>query len=111
MAPLVNASPTKPTLQRHFSTFPLTSHLHSPVLRLVSLHPLLSLSLSFIRVPEIHDSFKYKFFISRSTTVNDVVNSVIQELGLTKSLPIPGGGNLEYVLEEVWTDGGSESMS
>lgn len=35
-------------------------------------------------------------------TVNDLIDHVIEELGLTKALPIPGGGNLEYVLEEVW---------
>ena len=29
----------------------------------------------------------------------------MEELGLPKSIPIPVAGNLEYVLEEVWTDG------
>ena len=37
-----------------------------------------------------------------------VIDTVIQELGLTKSLPVPGGGALEYVLEEVWADQESE---
>lgn len=110
VAPLVNASPAKPVVQQHFSSFPMTAHLHHPVLRLVSLHPLLSLNLSFLRVPEIHDGYDYKFFISRTMTVNDVITSVVEELGLTKTLPIPGGGPLEYVLEEVWWDRGTESM-
>ena len=87
----------------------MTSHLHTPVLRLVSLHPLLQLSLTFARVPEIHDSYEWKVFISRTMTVNDVVSLAMEELGLVKSLPIPGSGVLEYVLEEVWVDGNSES--
>ncbi len=78
----------------------MTAHLHNPVLRLVSLHPHLSIHLAFLRVPEIHDDFRYKVFISKTTTIHDVINSVTDELGLTKSLPVPGGGNLEYVLEE-----------
>jgi hypothetical protein len=33
---------------------------------------------------------------------------VSDELGLTKALPVPGGGTLDYVLEEVWVDGQAE---
>jgi diaphanous 1 len=109
ISPIVNNSGAESSLQRHFSSFPYTSHLHSPAIRLVSLHPLLSLTLSFLRVPEIHDGYERKFFISRMTTVQMLVNSVIEELGLTKALPIPGGGTLEYVLEEVWLDGSARS--
>lgn len=87
----------------------MTAHLHNPALRLVSLHSLLSLSVAFSRVPEIHDGFEYKLFISRTTTVSAVVEAVMEELGLAKSIPIPGAGNLEYVLEEVWIDGNSQS--
>ncbi|KAJ3492688.1 hypothetical protein NLJ89_g11182 [Agrocybe chaxingu] len=36
---------------------------------------------------------------------------MVEELGLAKSLPIPGAGNLEYVVEEVWVDGDSERSS
>ncbi|KAG1735399.1 armadillo-type protein [Suillus lakei] len=92
--PAINAS------QRHFSTFPLTSHLHSPALRLVSLHAALSLSLSFARVPEIHDGFIWTVYYARSSIVEDVVRSVVGDLGLAKSLPIAGGGNLEYIIED-----------
>ncbi|EIW76318.1 hypothetical protein CONPUDRAFT_139713 [Coniophora puteana RWD-64-598 SS2] len=87
---------------RHFSSFPLTSHLHTPVFKLVSLHPFLSVSVSFLRVPEIHDDFKWRVFLSRNTTVDAVIDLIADELGLSKALPVPGGGNLEYVLEEVW---------
>lgn len=79
--------------------------------RLVSLHPLLSIWVSFLRVPEIPDGFKYKIFTSRTMTVADVLDSIVNELGLAKSSPIPGGGNLEYVLEEVWIDGANESRN
>jgi diaphanous 1 len=106
VAPLLNtapASPTRPSMGRHFSAFPLTSHLHKPVLRLVSLHPLLSLTVSFLRVPQIHDGYEWSFFISRGTTVEVAVGLVVDELGLSRNLPVAGGGNFEYVLEEVWT--------
>jgi len=111
IAPLIQTSPSDPSLQRHFSAFALTSHLHSPVLRLVSLHPSLSVSVSFLRVPEIHDGFAWRCFFSRSTTVRDIIESVLDSLGLTRSLPVPGGGTVHYVLEEVWVEGdtGSES--
>ncbi|KAI0776213.1 FH2-domain-containing protein [Trametes elegans] len=112
VAPLLNA-PSSPTAtsHRHFSAFPLTSHLHTPTLRLVSLHPFLSLTFSFLRVPEIHDGFQWKLFLSRSSTVRSAVDAVVEELGLTKVLPIPGGGALEYVLEEVWAAGHSEKAT
>lgn len=87
----------------------MTAHLHHPVLRLVSLHRLLGLSVVFARVPEIHDDFEYKIFISRTTTVSNAIEIIMEELGLAKSIPIPGAGNLEYVMEEVWVDGDSQS--
>lgn len=110
VAPLVNAPHLKPTsVMRHFSSFPMTAHLHSPTLRLVSLHPLLSVLLHFSRVPEIPDDFKYKLFISRTTTISSAIETIMEELGLAKTIPIPGAGNLEYVMEEVWIDGESQS--
>ncbi|KAG6910997.1 hypothetical protein DXG01_006051 [Tephrocybe rancida] len=111
VAPLVNAATTTSKSQRHFSSFPLTAHLHTPVLRLVSLNPQLSVDLSFLRVPEIHDGYHYKFFISRTMTVGELLEGVAEELGLTRVLPVPGGGNLEYVLEEVWIDNKAEKSS
>lgn len=109
VAPLIQTTPPDPSLQRHFSAFALTSHLHSPVLRLVSLHPSLSVSVSFLRVPEIHDGFTWKCFFSRTTTVRGVVESILDTLGLSRSLPVPGGGAVRYVLEEVWAEGDVES--
>lgn len=41
--------------------------------------------------------------------MQDTINAVAEELGLTKSLPVPGGGTLEYALEEVWNEGDTES--
>ena len=106
---MIQTTPSDPSLQRHFSAFALTSHLHAPILRLVSLHPALSVSVSFLRVPEIHDNFTWKCFFSRTTTVGDVVESILETLGLSRSLPVPGGGAVRYVLEEVWTEGDAES--
>ena len=103
VAPLLS-SPSKTTApERHFSAFPLTSHLHSPVLRLVSLHPSLSIELVFLRVMEIHDGFRWTVYLTRSTSVSDVIKTVCEQLGLAKSLPVPGGGNIDYVLEEKWS--------
>lgn len=87
----------------------MTGHLHNPVLRLVSLNPLFSVIVSFQRVPQIHDGFEYKVYISRTMKFTEAVNLIMEELGLAKSLPIPGAGNLEYVVEEVWIDGPNES--
>ena len=109
ISPILNQHNSKS--EAHFSSFPMTNHLHSPMFRLVSLHPLLSIWVSFLRVPEIPDGFKYKIFTSRTMTVADVLDSIVNELGLAKSSPIPGGGNLEYVLEEVWIDGANESRN
>ncbi|KAG2105125.1 armadillo-type protein [Suillus discolor] len=102
IAPLLKQSnyPVTNASQRHFSTFPLTSHLHSPTLRLVSLHAALSLSLSFVRVPEIHDGFTWTVYYARSSIVEDVIRFVVEDLGLTKSLPMAGGGNLEYIIQD-----------
>jgi hypothetical protein len=109
VSPLLNSPEVvKDTPVRHFSVFPLTSHMHTPTLRLVSLHSSLSVTLSFIRVPEIHETFTWKVFFARASTSEDVISTVMEELGLAKTLPIPGAGILEYVLEEVWEDGKSE---
>lgn len=74
----------------------------------MSLHPLLSFTVTFLRVPQIHDGYEWCLFISRRTTVEAAVESVVNELGLSKSLPLLGGSTFEYVLEEVWTEGSVE---
>ena len=111
VATLLNTPPSTARSERHFSAFPLTSHLHTPVLRLISLHPFLTFTCNFLRVPEIHDGFQWKVFIARNTTVREVIDLVVEQLGLMKTLPIPGGGALDYVLEEVWTLDDAESKS
>ena len=106
MSPLLNSSKAaKDSPVRHFSAFPLTSHMHLPTLRLVSLHPLLSVTMTFARVPEIHETFTWKVFFTRASTAKEVINTVVEELGLARSLPVHGAGTLEYVLEEVFEDG------
>jgi len=101
IAPLLPAAGPAP-LQRHFSAFPLTSHLHKPSIRLVSLHPSLTLNLSFLRVPEIDDGFVMQWYLARSTTVQEVIEGVAEEMGLTRVITGPGGGTVDYVLEEAW---------
>lgn len=83
--------------------------MHSPIFRLVSQHSQLSPNLTFLRVPEIPDEFEYTVFISRTMAITNVIDLVIKELGLTQTLPVPGGGKLEYVLEESWIDGDFQS--
>ncbi|KAH9077002.1 armadillo-type protein, partial [Lactarius deliciosus] len=111
VAPLIQTTSSDPSLERHFSAFALTSHLHSPVLRLVSLHPSLSATILFLRVPEIHDGFTWKCFFSRAATVADVSQSILDALGLARSLPGPGGGTVLYVIEDVWAEGDVEKAS
>jgi len=110
IAPLLySTTPGDPSL-RAYSAFSLSGHMQKAVLRLVSLNSFLTLNLSLLRIAEIHDTFVYKCFISRKTLTSAVISRIIDELGLPLSISIPGGGALEYVLEEVWTDGPSESM-
>ena len=110
LAPLLTTTPpnqARPSTDRHFSAFPLTSHLHTPQLRVVSLHPNLKATFHFARVPEIHDGFRWDVYLSRSSTVEDAANEIVDRFGLVRSLNVPGrgGGEIEYVLEEN-RDGG-----
>lgn len=75
------------------------------------MHPHLVVQLAFARVPEIHDGFRWKVFVAKATIAQEVVDRATEELGLARSLPVPGAGALEYVLEEVWTDGQTERTS
>ena len=49
-------------------------------------------------------------YIARDTSVGAAVKSTIISLGLTRNLPVAGVGIVEYVLEEVWTDGEQEGI-
>lgn len=110
LQPLLNPPTTRTQAHRHFSAFPLTSHLHTPYLRLVSLYPHLVFPVSFLRVPGIPDGFSWTVFLARNTIAEDALAVASDELGLTKVLGGPGGGNVEYVLEEVWKDKEVEGM-
>ncbi|PVF96346.1 FH2-domain-containing protein [Serendipita vermifera] len=101
IGPLI-ASTKPPSLQRHFSAFPLSSHLHTPSIRLVSLHPSLCLTLSTLRIPDVDDDLEFQWFLARGTTVEEVMNGVVEEMGLSRVITGPGGGVVEYVLEEAW---------
>ncbi|KAL4076318.1 armadillo-type protein [Scleroderma citrinum] len=76
-----------------------------PALRLVSLHLLLSLSLTFLRVPEVHDGFQWTVFFGVHTTAGDVVNNVVKELGLVRRMPTSKRAEtIEYTLEQSMGD-------
>lgn len=99
IAPLLKASaPAAPSMHRHFSAFPLTSHMHTPTLRLVALHPALSLRVKFTRVPEISDDVSLPFYITRNSKAEDLQLIIMETLGLTKFL---AGTAVPYVMEEV----------
>jgi hypothetical protein len=51
-------------------------------------------------VPEIHDGFVWTVYYARNSIVEDVVRSVVEDLGLVKSFPMAGGGNLEYIIQD-----------
>lgn len=79
------------------------------MLRLVARHPLHSLSLAFLRIPEINDGFAWTVFFGKDATVEDVINNVVQELGLFKVLPPSrGGGQVEYALEVLSGNQGAQ---
>ena len=40
----------------------------------------------------------------------DVLDVISDELGLTTVLEGPGGGNVDYIMEEVWGEGTAEGM-
>ncbi|KIK67748.1 hypothetical protein GYMLUDRAFT_68769 [Collybiopsis luxurians FD-317 M1] len=113
IAPLLEDKKEKDKVQADFargiSRYDMTKHLHEPALRLVSLNPELCLNLGFRRHIEVHDTFEYKCFISTPTLVSTVISQIKDELGMADS--IPGEGPIEYVMEEVWTDGLSEDYN
>ena len=70
----------------------------SPLLRLVSLHPSLSATLIFARVPEIQEDFTLKVFFPYVCTVQVVVENVCERLGLVR-VGRGKGSVVEYVIE------------
>lgn len=66
----------------------------------------MSVALTFARVPEIHDEFTWRVYFSHSMTVGDVISTVCEQLGLAKSLPMTGGGAIDYAIEEVRNNNG-----
>ncbi|KIK96072.1 hypothetical protein PAXRUDRAFT_32637 [Paxillus rubicundulus Ve08.2h10] len=95
---------------KHFSAFLLSSHPHVPALRLVAQHPLHLLTITFVRVPEIHDGFRWTVFFGKDSTVGDVVKNIIAEFGLVKTLPGSRGSEVvEYTLE--WSPVGNQIIT
>lgn len=43
-----------------------------------------------------------QWYLARSTTVEEVIEGVAEEMGLTKVITGPGGGTVDYALEEAW---------
>lgn len=56
----------------------------------------------FLRVLEIPDGFTWNIYLTRSMTVEDAIKIVCDQLGLAKVLSGPGGGVVDYAIEEVW---------
>ncbi|KAJ7591544.1 hypothetical protein C8J56DRAFT_1003980 [Mycena floridula] len=111
IAPLAGVSTQTASLgSRPFSSFPQTEHLLHPSIRLVSLHPMLSLKLSFARVPNVHDDFQLTTFFSRNTTVDNLVKSIIQLLALTTSMP-GNNGSIDYAIEQTSEEGDSTRLA
>ncbi|PWN26924.1 hypothetical protein BDZ90DRAFT_261174 [Jaminaea rosea] len=97
---LPTASLVLPSLSARQSAFAHTSHLHSPRLRLVCGAPGLSVRLQFAHVPEITDGWsKRVWFLSTSSAASDVVEAVVEELGIRK-IVLQGSksARIEYAL-------------
>jgi hypothetical protein len=93
--------PPQPT--RQFSEFLSTSHLHTSSLRLIYLPYVLKLT--FKHVPRIPEDWKWKFWIGRGMNAADVVEEIIDELGLQRLGSSAGKTErFEYILS---IDGGS----
>ena len=93
---------------RHFSAYPLSSHLHQPRLKLVSNHPLLSVWFKFLRVPGIYDGFEWKYYMAQTTSVSRAISDIADELGLIKSVALTTD-TVPYEIIEVWVDGSKRS--
>lgn len=80
--------------------FAQTSHLQTPRLRLVCGAPGLSVRLQFAHVPEITDGWSRRlWFLSASSSAADVVDAVVEELGIRK-IVLQGSksARIEYAL-------------
>ncbi|CAE6362187.1 unnamed protein product, partial [Rhizoctonia solani] len=78
--------------------------------RLISQHPYLSFHITFERVPEITDGFVMQWFIAHSSTVEDVINDIGDNLGLAIYIAGPGGGKVDYAIEIFAPDNGKDAV-
>ena len=65
-----------------FSDFALTAHLQVPLVRLVFLP--YRLNILFTHVPEIPEGFQYPCFACWNTTAADIIEALLDELGIRK---------------------------
>lgn len=86
--------------------YPLSSHLHTPCLRIISRHPSLSTLITLVRVPSMPNGFQIRWFISYDTTASQLLSNVIESYGIPK---FAGGSTVDYLLEIELNDHGMKT--
>lgn len=70
------------------------------------------MKLSCVRIPDLEDGLELEWFLARTTTADDLISAVVENLGFARVITGPGGGTVDYVLEEAWTTSeGEESRT
>lgn len=101
-----SAGPSKGVPGSGFSDFVLSSHLHTPRLRLVCGSPGLSVRLRFAHIPEITDGWEDRvWFLAATrtgTTAAELVEGVCEELGIRRVV-VQGSksARVEYAIAEL----------
>jgi diaphanous 1 len=115
--PHASANTRSVSAESGFSDFALSSHLHTPRLRLVCGAPGLSVRLRFAHVPEIYDGWDGRvYFLPAAwdgispasgvgTTVSEVVEAICEEFGIRRII-LQGSksARIEYALANVLSD-------
>lgn len=67
---------------RQFSDFALTQHLSIPLIRIVYIP--LALNVIFSHIPEFPEDFQLVYYVSGNSTVEEVIECLLDELGIRK---------------------------
>lgn len=96
--PTSPAATTRPPAPDHqFSTFAVSSHLHAPSIRLVYLP--LSIDVEIRAIPGLPDAgVRRRWWVGHGTSAGDVVEGLVECLGVRKVIIGGKGGRLEFSL-------------
>jgi diaphanous 1 len=93
----LSAPPKRPPLNKAFSDFELSSHLHKPLLRLVYLP--LCLELCFLSVPDVPEHATCTFFVGGLMTMQEILSAILDEYRLKRSIQQgPKTASIQYII-------------